>query len=205
MTALEQLIGEFVDAWNKGLRPDAAEYLDRAEPAERAELARQLDAWMLVAPTPDYDDATRAALRAEPALAAALQAAAEQREPLAARMPKLRERAGLAVDEVARRLVALFDLSDATRTADYLQRLERDELDERRLSRRLLTGLAAILGADPDALRPAAKPANALYRADDASAFTADDLDALSRAALTPAPRQQLDDVDRLFVGGPGA
>lgn len=205
MTSIDQLIGEFVDAWNAGRRPDAAEYLERADPADRAELARQLDAWMLVAPTPDYDDAARAALRAEPALAAALQAAAERREPLSTRMPRMRERAGLALDEVARRLVALFDLSDPARTADYLRRLERGELDERRLSRRLLTGLAAIVGADPDALQPAARTANALYRADDASAFTAEDLDALSRAALTPAPDEHLDDVDRLFVGGPGA
>ncbi|MFA9269955.1 MAG: hypothetical protein ACEQSX_04240 [Baekduiaceae bacterium] len=205
MTSLDRLIGEFVDAWNAGRRPDAADYLQRADPADRPELARQLDVWMLAAPTPAFDDDARAAIRAEPALAAALQAAAEQREPLAARMPRLRERAGLAVDDVARRLAALFELSDVTRTTGYLERLEHDDLDERRLSRRLLTGLAAILGVDPDALRPAAAPASALYRADDTSSFTADDLDALSRAALTPAPEEHLDDVDRLFVGGPGA
>lgn len=205
MTSVDQLIGEFVDAWNAGRRPDAAAYLDRADPTDRGELARQLDAWMLVAPTPDYDETARAAIRKEPALAAALEAAAELREPLSARMPRLRERAGLALSDVSRRLVALFDLTDEKRTSTYLQRLEAGELDERRLSRRLLTGLAAVLGADPDALRPAVAPASALYRADDADAFTVDDLDALSRAALTPAPDDQLDDIDRLFLGGPGA
>ncbi len=205
MTSIEQLIGEFVDAWNAGRRPDAAEYLTRADPADRSELAQQLDAWMLVAPTPAFDDDALAAIRTEPALAAALQAAAEQSQPLASRVHRLRERAGLAVDDVARQLTAVFDLGDTSRTTAYLERLEGDALDERRLSRRLLTGLAAILGADPDALRPAAAPAGALYRADDATAFTADDLDALSRAALAPAPAEELDDVDRLFVGGPGA
>lgn len=120
-------------------------------------------------------------------------------------MPKLRAHAGLALDEVSRRLTALFDLGDTARTADYLQRLENDELDERRLSRRLLNGLAAILGANPDALRPPAASTSALYRADDADAFSIEDLDALSRAALTRAPAEQLDDVDRLFLGGPGA
>lgn len=205
MTSIEQLIGEFVDAWNAGSRPDAAKYLRRAAPAERDELAQQLDAWMLVAPTPVLDDAARDAVRSDPTLAAALQAAAEQRGPLAERVPRLRERAGLAVDEVGRRLAALFDLGDVGRTTDYLQRLEQDDLDERRLSRRLLTGLAAILDVSTDALQPAAVPASALYRADDKTAFTAADLDALSRAALTPAPEQELDDVDRLFLGGPGA
>lgn len=205
MTSVDQLIGEFVDAWNAGRRPDAAAYLDRAAPADRDELARQLDAWMLVAPTPDFDETARAAIRAEPALAAALEAAAEQGEPLSARMPRLRERAGLALDDVSRRLVALFDLTDATQTSAYLRQLEAGELDERRLSRRLLRGLAAILGADIDALQPTVAPASALYRADDADAFTVDDLDALSRAALAPAPDDRLDDVDRLFLGGPGA
>lgn len=205
MTSVDQLIGEFVDAWNAGSRPDAAAYLDRAAPADRDELARQLDAWMLVAPTPDFDETARAAIRAEPALAAALEAAAEQRDPLSARMPRLRERAGLALDDVSRRLVALFDLTDATQTSAYLRQLEAGELDERRLSRRLLRGLAAILGADIDTLQATVAPASALYRADDADAFTVDDLDALSRAALAPAPDDHLDDVDRLFLGGPGA
>jgi transcriptional regulator with XRE-family HTH domain len=176
---------------------------------ERDELAARLEAWLAIAPTPDYDAPTRAAIAGEPALKAALAAAAARREPLSARLPALRQRAGLGVRDVARRLVVVFGLrDDEARAAEYLDRLERAELDPARLSARLLDALAAILGADRDALAPA-PPAvaagQAFFRADeDAAEWLASDIDALSRAALAPAPAP-LDELDRLFLGGPDA
>lgn len=210
MTAIEQLLGEFVDAWNAGRRPDVSAYLERAPDTERDELAAQLDTWLQIAPTPDYDQTTRAAIAAEPALRAALDAAAAIRSPLSARLPTLRERSGLAVRDVARRLVAIFGLDDEQRAAEYLERIERDELDASRLSRRLLDALAAILGADRDQLAagpPAFAGGQSFFRAEeDADAWIAQDIDALSRAALAPAPAARpLDALDRLFLGGPDA
>src|SRR4051794_17727959 len=154
MTTIEQLVGEFIDAWNAGRRPDVDAYLQRAEPSERDELAKQLMTWLEVAPTPDYDAATRAAISVAPSLASALAAAAELRAPLAERLPTLRERAGLAVGDLAARLTQLFALDDEPRAAAYIEQIERNELDERRLSRRLLDALAAILGADAAQLAP---------------------------------------------------
>jgi transcriptional regulator with XRE-family HTH domain len=209
MTVVEQILGEFVDAWKAGRRPDAIEYLARAPEGERDELAGLLAAWLEIAPTPAYDAPARESIAREPALRSALDAAARAREPLAARLPALRERAGLAVGDVARRLVAVFGLQgDEQRTAGYLQALEREELDASRASRRLLDALAAILGADRDELVTApAAPAtgHALFRAeDDAPRWVADDIDALSRAAVVPAPAP-MDELDRLFLGGPDA
>lgn len=209
MTSIEQLVGEFIDDWNAGRRPDVLAFLERAAPEDRDELATQLETWLEIAPTPAYDEATRQAIATESALRSALDAAAAVRAPLAERLPPLRKRAGLAVRDVAARLTHLFDLGDEERTAAYLEQIERDELDERRLSRRLLDALAAILGADADQLAPgpaALAGGQAFFRAEeDADIWIAEDIDVLSRAALSPAPAAPMDDVDRLFLGGPDA
>lgn len=209
MTTIEQLIGEFIDAWNAGRRPDIDAYLERAEPAERDELAAQLMTWLELAPTPDFDAQARAAISSEPSLAAALTTAAVLRSPLAERLPNLRQRAGMAIGDLAARLTQLFALDDEPRAAAYLEQIERNELDERRISRRLLDALAAILGADRDQLNPspvALAGGHAFFRAEeDADKWIAEDIDVLSRAAVSPAPAGPMDDLDRLFLGGPNA
>lgn len=207
MTTIEQLIGEFIDAWNAGRRPDIDSFLQRADPADRDELAAQLMTWLEIAPTPAFDAATRQTISSDPSLASAIATAAELRAPLAERLPTLRERAGLAIADLAERLTQLFALDDEPRTAAYLKQIERNELDERRLSRRLLDALAAILGADRDQLNPspaALAGGHAFFRAEeDADEWIAQDIDVLSRAALSPAPTAPMDELDRLFLGGP--
>lgn len=197
------LLDEFIEAWKAGRRLDVDAYLARAPKAERDELAEQIGMWLEIAPTPDYDAATRAQIAQEPALVAAL------RPPLPERLRRLRESAGLDVRELAQRVVAAFGLSDADRAADYLGRLEAHDLDEKRLSNRLLGALETILGADllprlaPPA--PAASPARkAFFRANAPTEEVMSEIDTLSRAAFTGAP-QPLDELDRLFVGGPNA
>ena len=209
MTTIQQLVGQFIDDWNAGCRPDVLAFLERAAAEDRDALASQLETWLELAPTPAYDEPTRQSIASEPALLAALDAAAALRAPLAERLPTLRDRAGLAIRDVAARLTQLFDLDDELRTVAYLEQIERDELDERRLSRRLLDALAAILGAEADQLTPgpaALAGGQAFFRAEeDADAWIAEDIDVLSRAALAPAPATPMDDLDRLFLGGPGA
>lgn len=217
MTAsVQQILNRFIDAWNAGERPDVDTHLRQAAKADREQLAEQILAWLAIASTPDYDSATRAEIEREPLLRAALEAAAQARQPWSARLPRLRERAGLGVREVASRLTALLGLEgQEQRTAQYLEQMERDELDARRLSRRLLDGLATVLGASRDDLAPGAGPLSgagtaapasagqAFFRADEPPAqWVAENIDALSRAAVTSAPAP-LDEVDRLFLGGP--
>jgi len=209
MTTIEQLVGQFIDDWNAGRRPDVLAFLERAAPQHRDALASQLETWLELAPTPAYDEPTRQSIAREPALLAALDAAAALRAPLADRLPTLRDRAGLAIRDVAARLTELFHLDDELRTVAYLEQIERDELDERRLSRRLLDALAAILGTGADQLTPgptALAGGQAFFRAEENSdVWIAEDIDALSHAALSPAPATPMDDLDRLFLGGPGA
>jgi len=214
MTAIEQLLSEFIEAWNAGRRPDLEAYLERAPEDQRDELADEIETWLMIAPPPAYDEATRAEIAADPILIAALAAGAETVTPWATRVRALRERAGLKIEQVAERLGAALKLpAEPRRTTEYLTRAERGEFDERRLSRRLVTALATVLGADPDELRPA-WPGPALtvqhYRTYSDAPIDQKALrkqfDAVSRAASVPPPSAPpLDELDRLFLGGPDA
>jgi transcriptional regulator with XRE-family HTH domain len=201
---IDRVLSDYMDAWNAGRRPDVDAYLERVPEAERDELAGRLEAWLAIAPTPAYPAAARRAIRADPRLRVALaevasdepRAGAETPRAGAASLRALRRRAGLGLDELAARVVAAFGLAgQEARAAGYLERLEHGELDESGLSRRLLKVLADALGAD---LRPAAPAPAMLFRGEGES--LARELEELSRAALEPAPK---DELDRLFTGGP--
>ena len=208
MSTVDRILGEFIDAWKAGGRPDLGAYLQRVPAGDRDELAAGVAAWLEVAPTPNYPAAARAAISAEPALQSALRSAEALRPPLPESMPVLRERAGLGIRDVAARLAERFGLADRERTVAYLERLERGELDPGRLSRRLVDALSETLGgvriALPSPPAPAA-PSQAFFRAEDeAEDWIVQDIDALSRAALASAPAP-MDELDRLFLGGPEA
>jgi hypothetical protein len=214
-TNSDQVLSQFIDAWNAGRRPRVLEYLRRVpEGAARDELAGQIGAWLEVAPAPDLDPAVRARVRAEPAVERALQAARAEAGLWPALIPRLRARAGLSVGQVAARIVERFRLGagDQERAEAYLERLERGELAPARVSRRLLDALGDLLGAsgrtlaEAGALGAGLRPApggGALFRAGaDAGDQVAEDLDVLGAAAMTPAP-PPMDELDRLFLGGP--
>lgn len=215
MSTTNQILGDFIDAWNAGRRPRVRDYLARAPAGTaRDELAGRITTWLELAPTPDYDDATRAEIRAEPIVQRVLAAAGEEAGMWPDVIPRLRERAGLSLRELAQRIVERFQLGggSADRTTDYLGRLERGELEPARVSRRLLDALGEALGASGRTLSEAARlggsfrPAAAggtLFRSDaGADEQVARDIEALSRAAMRPAPAP-LDELDRLFTGGP--
>jgi hypothetical protein len=214
---IDQVLSEFIDAWNAGRRPQVDDYLARVAPAERDDLADQLMTWLAVAPTPDYPDAAREEIRADPTVRAVLAATAGEAGLWPELLPRLRERAGLAIRDLAARVVATFALTgEEERTAGYLERMERGDLEAARVSRRLLDALGAALGVSGESLaeagdlrsglvRPAAASPGTLWRADGApSDALADEFAALSRAAMTPAPTP-MDELDRLFTGGPDA
>lgn len=200
MSTPDVLLNEFIDEWNKGHRPRVREYLARLpDGPERDELADQITAWLEVAPTPPYDEQTREQIRSESIVAGAL----------AGPVPALRARANLSIADLAARLIERLSLdrADTPRAASYLEQLERGELDPARLSRRLLEALGALLGVPGRALaEPLPRPAaGAIFRAEsDAAAQVRDDIELLSRAATTPAP-PPMDELDRLFKGGPDA
>jgi hypothetical protein len=216
MSAIDRILSDFVDDWNAGRRPQVPEYLDRAAPPERDELAARLAEWLVVAPSPGLDDAARAAVRAEAPLQAALRAIESESGLWPELLPRLRERAGLRLGELAERVTRAFGLAGhEDRAAAYLERMEAGELDAARVSRRLLDVLGRALGVGGEelaqagdlgaaGLRPAAA-GGVLFRAERRGGDAlAQDLEALSEAAMTPAP-PPMDELDRLFTGGPEA
>ena len=207
MSTTGELLGQFIEAWNAGERPDLRDFLTRAPEGERERLAELVGTWLDLAPTPAYGEAALAEIAREPALTRALEALETEPPAVAQQVASLRERAGLAVADVATRLARLFELDDEQRAAAYIERLESGELDSTRLSRRLLAGLAAILGAERDELelRPALATGQTFFRAgEERDEAVAAGIDALSRAALAPAPGgEPMDELDRLFTGGP--
>lgn len=217
MSAFDHILSDFIDDWNAGRRPQVPDFLDRAAPSDRHELAARLAEWLAVAPAPGYDDAARAAIRAEAPLRAALRAIEAESGLWPELLPRLRERAGLRLGELAERVTSAFGLAgQEDRAAEYLGRMESGELDASRVSRRLLDVLGRALGIGGGELAEAGdlggaglRPAPAggvLFRAERARAgdALARDLEDLSEAAMTPAP-PPMDELDRLFTGGPQA
>src|SRR3954454_19802561 len=73
-TVREQVLSEFIDAWNAGERPDVEEYIARVPEEEQDALSEELLSFLSVAPTPAYSDEALAHIQAEPALIEALAA-----------------------------------------------------------------------------------------------------------------------------------
>ena len=209
----DRILSEFIDAWNAGERPDVDDYLARAPAEERGELADQLLSFLSVAPTPAYSDAALEAIRADPIVAEVL-AAPEQRGGL---LPKLlstlRERFGVTTPQLAGELVRELDLpSDRQeKTAAYLDRLERGELEPTRVSRRVFDALARLFrvpraelegAGDLGGFRPTAMAGGAVFRAEeDAAEAVAPHLELLAEALAAPGSEDR-DVVDDLFLGG---
>jgi hypothetical protein len=222
----DQILSEFIDAWNAGRRPDVDDHLARAAPPDRAELADDLVSFMTFAPTPAYSDEALGAIRAEPIVAEALAGPAARGGLLPALLVALRERLSWTTPQVAGGLARELGLREekSSQIASYLERLERRELDPSGVSLRVFDGLARLFGVPRDELegaaslggwapRAAAAPAAAVpprqqraamaFRAPDKDAAedARADLDLLADALHTPGSTPR-DEVDDLFLGG---
>ena len=209
-TGREQILSEFIDAWNAGERPDVDDYLARVPESEQGELAGELLAFLTFAPTPEYSDEALAAIRAEPVVADALAAASERAGLLPALLARLRDRFGMSPDDVAGRLVDELGLAaDAKpKTAGYLERLEQGKLEPARVSRRVFEALSRVFRVPSDELEGAADvggwsvAASPVFRADERAAVAQSrHLETLADALAAPGGEAR-DEVDDLFLGG---
>jgi hypothetical protein len=212
VSSRDHILSEFVDAWNAGRRPDLDEYLARADAADRDELARELTAFLRFAPTPEYSDAALAEIRADPVVAEALAAAGGRAGLLPSLFVRLRARLGLSNADVAGELVKSLSLPEdrAPKTASYLDRLERGELEPSRISGRVFDALARLFGVprtelegagDVGGWAPPPAPAAAFRASDEAADAAAPHLDLLAKGLSTPGDAAR-DEIDDLFLGG---
>jgi hypothetical protein len=204
MTTTDRLLSEFVDAWMAGRRPDVDEYLERAGPDDRAALEEAIDAFLDTARIPRYDEATLAELRADPDVQAMADAVSWE-----VVVPRLRQRAGLGIAELAESLRTAWgwDARGGSKAAEYLERLEAGELAPERVSHRVWRTLADALRVPAGTLEAVAaawRPEpELLWRADEpAQAEVGEHLDVLASALGSVIDE---DDVDRAFTGGPDA
>jgi transcriptional regulator with XRE-family HTH domain len=211
-TDRDRILSEFVDAWNAGRRPDVDDYLARVDESERGELADALMAFLRFAPTPQYSDEALAAIRADPIVAEALAAASGRAGLLPSLFVRLRTRLGLSNADVAGELVESLSLpaDRAPKTASYLDRLERGELEPSRISGRVFDALARVFGVPRSELEGAGDvggwvapgaPAAAFRASDEAADAAAPHLDLLAKGLTTPGDAAR-DEVDDLFLGG---
>src|SRR4051794_13959730 len=135
-TTREQVLSEFIDAWNAGQRPDVDEYIARVPAEEQGALGEELATFLTFAPAPAYSDDALTAIRSEIAEAAGT---TDQRELFSALVTRLRERIGSSTTDIAGELVGELGLTQeqAPKTARYLERLETGTLEPSRVSRRV--------------------------------------------------------------------
>lgn len=209
----DQILSEFIDAWNAGRRPDVDDYITRVPASEQAELADELISFLSLAPTPEYTDADLEAIRAEPIVAESLIAASQRAGLLPGLMKSLRGRFSMSTREVAVGLVQELELpgEQADKTASYLDRLERGELEPARISRRVFEALSKLFAIPRDQLEGAGDlgrwghataAAAPVFRAEDEAAkHVTRHLEVLADALEAPGGEGR-DEVDDLFLGG---
>jgi transcriptional regulator with XRE-family HTH domain len=208
MDLVDRVLSEFIDDWNAGRRPQVDSYLERVPEADRDELADQLTTWLEIAPTPAYDDSTRAAIAAQPGVRAVVDAMGSEAGMWPELLPRLRSRASLTLSDLAAKLAGAVGLgSDAApKTERYLSELEQGRLDPARVSRKVVQGLARVLRVDAslleDAGGPALRPAPMFRAPARPSDPTARNMDILADMLTATAPAEDWDEVDQLFQGG---
>jgi transcriptional regulator with XRE-family HTH domain len=206
----EQVLSEFIDAWNAGERPDVDDYIARVPADEQAALGEELATFLTFAPTPAYSDAAMDAVRAE---ILALRSS-EGHGLFPALLARLRERFGMSASDVAGELVGELGLTSqqAPKTATYLEHLENGSLEPARVSRRVFEALGKVFrlpGSELEAAAdrtgwamPAVASAGPVFRADeDAAARAERHLEVLADALAAPGGAAR-DAVDELFLGG---
>ena len=207
MSDVDRLLAEYVAEHRAGGEADPREFLSRASPAERPELAALIDAYLARAPRQQFDEAAFRGSSAERTVDELEHAIAGQAGLWPALLPRLRDRAGLKRSELVERLAAALGVSDRKdKVAGYYHEMEQGLLPAAGVSDLVLDALGRIVGETTKALRDAgraltpsgegpAAPAAAFARRAYAEPAGA------SSPGTQPSPSGEWDEVDQLFRG----
>lgn len=186
MADVPALFAEYAEAYARGERPQARDYLERAGTGGD-ELAQLISAWLRAVPAPAPD-----------AEAVALIGALMEADPP---LLELRVERGVRVETMVDTLIERLSLDQGKRAKvkRYYQRLEQGLLDPATVSALVWTVLQELLGAGVERAADWAAPAQDLGRA--AYLRSAHEvLQPLSTLAEFEEPEP--DEIDRLFTGG---
>jgi hypothetical protein len=207
---VDRMFKEFVEQHKSGGSAEPLEYLRRLEGTNRAELAALIAGYLERAPRRQWN---AEAFRGSGAERAVEEALAEPVGALPALLKGWRDAAKLRRDQVVSRLAdALGATQQEEKVSLYYHRLERGLLDPRNVSSRVYEALAGILGQRAENLREAAASWAAVERPTETFArrtMPSEQVEArLADAGVPPGaaepapPREDWDEVDRLFLGG---
>jgi hypothetical protein len=209
MTDVDRLLADYIAEHQAGGDADPREYLSRAAPPQRVELAALIDTYLARAPRQAFDQAAFRGSSAERTVDELERAIAGQAGLWPALLPRLRDRAGLKRSELVERLAAALGVgARKQKVAGYYHEMEQGLLPARGVSDRVLEALGVIVGETAQTLRDAGRaltppghgPTTTHARAFARRAYS--ELGAAEPAAAPAPPRAEWDEVDELFRGG---
>jgi hypothetical protein len=208
MSDVDRLLADYIAEHRAGRDADPGEYLSRASPAQRAELAALIDTYLAHAPREPFNQAMFRGSSAERTVDELERAIAGQAGLWPAVLPGLRDRAGLKRSELVERLAAALGVSHREdKVAGYYHKMEQGRLPAQGVSDRVLEALGQLVGETAQALRDAGRalspsghgPATAPTAAFARRAYS--ELGTAEPAAASVGPAEW-DEVDELFRGG---
>jgi hypothetical protein len=209
VTDVARLLTAYIAEHQAGGEADPHEYLTRASPSERAELAALIDAYLVRAPRRQFDQAAFRGSSAERTVDELERAIAGQAGLWPAVLPRLRDRAGLKRSELVERLAAALGVSARKdKVAVYYHEMEHGRLPAQGVSDRVLESLGQLVGESAQQLRDASRalippgrgPATAPEPAFARRAYR--EPGPAEPTAAPGAPGAEWDEVDELFRGG---
>jgi hypothetical protein len=208
MNDVDRLLAEYVAEHRAGGEADPREFLARASPPQRTELAALIDAYLARAPRQQFDEADFRGSSAERTVDELERALAGQAGLWPALLPRLRDRAGLKRSELVQRLAAALGVSERQdKVAGYYHQMEQGLLPSQGVSDRVLAALGQLVGETTQTLREAGRTL-ASSGEGPATAPAAFARRAYAEAASAPPPgaprvgEGEWDEVDELFRGG---
>jgi hypothetical protein len=204
---VETLLAEYMAEHRAGGKADPSEFVLRAAPAERRELATLIDGYLARAPRTPLAHQAPPEPRAEATIEALSRSIGGAAGLWPAVLPQLRNRAGLKRRELVDRLAAALDVSGReSKVGRYYHEMELGLLPAAGVSSRVLEALAKLVGSTASELRGAGA---ALGEGVGASAH----VDVFARTVAVEAPiasappgsapdtEEPWDEVDDLFRG----
>jgi hypothetical protein len=154
MTDLDKLLGDYIEAYLGGKRPDPATFLEGLEGDEREQLSGLIEAFLLDAPNEEWDAEGYRESIAKQVVESLDQSLHGQSGLWPAVLPRLRNRAKLKRAEVVERLAAGIGAAGREeKVAAYYHQMERGQLPAGGVSGRVLEVLGEIVGESAARLR----------------------------------------------------
>lgn len=216
MTDVETLLQTYIERFEAGDSPDPTDLLEQTEGRDRARLSTLIEGYLEhAAPRQRWDAKAFEGSVASRAVEMLQTDWAEQTSALSAQLVALRKQKQIERKTLVATLAEKLGFpKEADRVAAYYNAIEHGQLEPRGISSKVFDALASVLDTSADALRKAGEAVSPSAGGMASPAFTRttpvevtpDQLEGAAspgKAMRSETPEaEQLDDLDRLFLGG---